>query len=284
MSSRPALPPAPAVARPPRPPARDRARADRHRLGPLRARRGPARPHGLLVPLPLLVPLRGRGDRERPGHRRGAARRQPRRRAPARRVDDRQGDPGGAPAPAQAPPHRRALLQGLSVLLHVRGQDRRRPRPPGQRPAPAARRAAARARLPRGRQGDGQALQGPLQAAPLRPRRLRRGGGEGRRPDRARRDRRRGGGDAHVRPGRAAQAAHRPHLLPGHAVVPALRAARRRLPAGEVQAPLPRARAHRPDRGPAPRPGPGRRRRDPRPHPGRARRHARPPQVRLDGR
>ena len=198
-----------AVARPARPPARDRARADRHRLGPLRARRAAARPDALLVPLPLLVPLRGRGDREHPGHRRRAARRQPRRRAPAGRVDDRQGDPGGAPAPAQAPPHRRALLQGLSVLLHVRGQDRRRPRAPGQRPAAAARRAAARARLPGGRQGDGQALQGPLQAAPLRPRRLRRGGGEGGRADRPRRPRRRRGGDADVRPDRAAQAAHR---------------------------------------------------------------------------
>ena len=28
--------------------------------------------------------------------------------------DDRQGDPGGAPAPAAAEHHRRALLQGLS--------------------------------------------------------------------------------------------------------------------------------------------------------------------------
>ena len=104
------------------------------------------------------------------------ARLQPRRRAAARRVDDRQGDPGGAPAPAQAAPDGRALLQGLSVLQHVRGQDRRRARPPGERAPAALRRAAARARVPGGREGDGEALQGPLPAAPLRPRRLRRGG------------------------------------------------------------------------------------------------------------
>ena len=74
----------------------------------------------VVVPLPLLVPLRGRGDRARPGDRRRPARLQPRRRAAARRLDDRQGDPGGAPAAAPAAPDRRALLQGLSVLLHVR--------------------------------------------------------------------------------------------------------------------------------------------------------------------
>ena len=53
----------------PRVPARDRARAPDHRLGPLRARRVVLRQDALRVPLPLLVPGRGRGDRERPGHR-----------------------------------------------------------------------------------------------------------------------------------------------------------------------------------------------------------------------
>ena len=52
-----------------------------------------------------------------------------------------------------------------------------------------------------------------------------------RRADRAGRGGGRGGGDADVRPGRPAEAAHRPHLLPRDAVVPASRAARRRLPA-----------------------------------------------------
>ena len=44
----------------------DRARAPGLRLGPLRARRGPDGQDALRLPLPLLVPLRGRGDRERP--------------------------------------------------------------------------------------------------------------------------------------------------------------------------------------------------------------------------
>ena len=147
------------------------------------------------------------GDRARPRHRRRPARLQPRGRAPARRVDDRQGDPGGASAPAQAPPDGRALLQGLSVLQHVRHQDRRRAGAPGQRAPSAPRRAAARARVPGGRQGDREALQGPLPAAPLRPRRLRGGGDAGRRPDRPDRRRRRRGGDADARPGRRSSSA-----------------------------------------------------------------------------
>ena len=68
------------------------------------------------------------------------------------------------------------FFKGYPGLQHARLQDRRRARPPGQRPPAAARRGAARARLPRGPQGHREALQGPLPAAPLRPRRLRRGG------------------------------------------------------------------------------------------------------------
>ena len=45
--------------------ARDRARSAARRLGSLRTRRGGARPDPDRVPVPLLVPGRGRGDRER---------------------------------------------------------------------------------------------------------------------------------------------------------------------------------------------------------------------------
>ena len=123
-----------------------------------------------------MVPLRGRGDRERARRGRRAAGLQPLRRAAARRGDDRQGDQGGAPAPAPALPHRRALLQGLSGLLMLLPEDRRAC--PRTRPTSTAcsTTSAARARLPRGPQGHREALQGPLPAAALRPRRLRRGG------------------------------------------------------------------------------------------------------------
>ena len=211
-----------------RPPARDRARPPGHRLGPLGADRGPDGPHGLRLALPLLVPLRGRGHRERARHRRRAAGLQPLGRAAARRGDDHQGDQGGARPPAAAAPHRRALLQGLSGLQHARGQDRRRARPPGQRAPPAGRRGAARARLPRGPQGHGEALQGPLQAAPLRPRRLRRGGDARAGADRARGGRRGGGGDADLRPRQRAPAPHRAAVLPDHADLPAPRPGRLR--------------------------------------------------------
>ena len=138
-----------------------------------------------------------------PADRRRAARLEPLRRAAAGRGDDRQGDPRGAPAPAAAQHHRRALLQGLSGLLDADPEDRLRGRAPRQRPPAALRRGAARARLPRGPQGHREALQGPLPAAPLRPRRLRRGGDAGAGADRAGlRGRRRGGG-AGVRPARA---------------------------------------------------------------------------------
>ena len=88
-------------ARPSRVPARHRAGAPGHRLGSLRARRGLLRPDDLRLPLPLLVPGRGRRHRARPDDRRRAAGLQPLRRAPARRVDDREGDQGRAPRPAR---------------------------------------------------------------------------------------------------------------------------------------------------------------------------------------
>ena len=171
-------------------PAGRRARAPGRRLGPLGARRGRPRPHAGRVLLPPVVPLRGRGHRERPRRGRRPAGLQPLRRAAARRGDDRQGDQGGARAPAPGAPDRRALLQGLPGLQHAAAEDRRRARAPGQRPSPALRRATARARLPRGPQGHREALQGPLPAAPLRPRRLRRGGDARPRADRPDRGRR----------------------------------------------------------------------------------------------
>jgi hypothetical protein len=58
----------------------------------------------------------------------------------------------------------------------------------------------------RGPQGHREALQGPLPAAPLRPRRLRRGGDARARADRARRGRRRRGGRADLRPRRRCSA------------------------------------------------------------------------------
>ena len=161
-----------------------------------------------------------------PSSRRRADRLEPLGRAPAGRDDDRQGDQGGARAPAPAQHHRRALLQGLPGLQHAAAEDRRGRRPPGQRPPPAGRRGAARARLPRGPQGHREALQGPLQAAPLRPRRLRRGRDAGEDADRPRVRGRRRGGPADLRPPERAPEGHRPDLRAAHADVPALRPAR----------------------------------------------------------
>ena len=75
------------------------------------------------------------------------------------------------------------------------------------------RRAAAGARLPRGPQGHREALQGPLQAAPLRPRRLRGGRDARAGADRAGVRGGRRGGRADLRPAQPAQAADRPALL-----------------------------------------------------------------------
>ena len=108
-----------------------------------------------------------------------------------------------------------------------------------------ARRGAARARLPRGPQGHREALQGPLPAAPLRPRRLRRGGDARPRAD---------------RPGRASSAPRRRRrssptstslqrltgllYFPITPTFPHFGLARdARLPAGEVPHPLPRRRS-----------------------------------------
>ncbi len=78
-------------ARPPRPPPRRRAGAPARRLGTRRARPRPRRPGAQLL-LPLLVPGRDRGDRERPDGGRRPARLQPLRRAAPGRADDHAGD------------------------------------------------------------------------------------------------------------------------------------------------------------------------------------------------
>ncbi len=77
------------------------------------------------------------------------------------------------------------FFKGYPGLLDAGLEDRLRSGAPGQRAPAAVRRGAARARLPRGPQRHREALQGPLPAAPLRPRRLRRGRHAGARADRA---------------------------------------------------------------------------------------------------
>ncbi len=193
---------------PARPPAGDRARPHGHRLGPLRAARGPGRPDA----------------RRRSSTTTGSAARS--------RGSSTSRPTGGALLVSN---HAGALPPDASMIAKAIQEEHPRPRKlhltvehffkgypffsmfvakiggvpahPGQRAPPAPRRAAARARLPRGREGDREALQGPLPAAPLRPRRLRRGGDARRRPDRPDRRRRRRGGDADVRPGRRCSSA-----------------------------------------------------------------------------
>ena len=229
-------------------PARRRARAPGHRLGALGARRGPHRPHADRVLLPAVVPLRGRGDRERAGRGRRAAGLQPLRRAAARRADDRQGDQGGALAPAPAPPDGRALLQGLPGLQHAAAQDRRAC--PRTRPTSTACSTTSSQLVlvfPEGRKGTEK-----LYKDRYRLRRFGRGGFV----EAAMRAR------APIVPiavvgaeeaapifaqVKRAAAPDRAALLPDHADLPALRAARHaRLPAGQVQAALPAPGAHRP--------------------------------------
>src|SRR5207253_733111 len=128
-------------------------------------------------------------------------------------------------------------------LLDAAAEDRLRGGSHRQRPSPAVRRGAARAGLPRGAQGHREALQGPLQAPPLRPRRVRGGGDARPRADRAGVRGGRRGGRADLRPGGDPPAPDGAHLLPDHPYVPGARAAglRGAVPAGEVQDPLPRA-------------------------------------------
>ena len=128
----------------------------------------------LRVLFQVVVPGRGQRDREPADDRRGAGGRQPRRRAAVRRTDDRRwrcttstrrtGTCACWP-PTWCSTCRWSVSRAQGRPHH--GVHRRR--------APAAGRRRADRGLPRGLQGAGQALQGSLQAAALRPRRVRLG-------------------------------------------------------------------------------------------------------------
>ena len=129
----------------------------------------------------LRVPLRdlvaGRDDRgeERTCAWARAAGLQSRRLAVSlRRDDDHDGDHEAAPAAAVAALHGPRLGLRAPVPLLVHAPCRRRPGEPAQR-HPAARRGRARRGLPRGRQGDREAVSRALPRAALRSRGLRRG-------------------------------------------------------------------------------------------------------------
>ena len=122
--------------------------------------------------LQVVVPGGGQRYREPAEERCRAGGGQPRRRAAVRRAD---GVGGGARQPPRPPrPAAAGRRHG------VRPADGRPGRAQGRshhgvhrRRAPAARRGRADRRVPRGLQGPGQALQGPLQAAAVRSGRLR---------------------------------------------------------------------------------------------------------------
>ena len=117
----------------------------------------------------------------------------------ARRADDHAGDPPRAPGAAAALHAGRALVQGLPGRRPAHEQDGRGARPPRERPAPARRRAAPGAGVPRGDEGQPQALLAALQAAALRPGRLRAHRHARRGADRPDRGGRRRGRDADLR-------------------------------------------------------------------------------------
>ena len=106
---------------------------------------------------------------------------------PLGRDHDGHRDPEGAPAPALPAVPGAELGVHAAVRLVRAAQGRRRSGVALQRD-PAARAGRARRRVPRGRQGSGEGLQGPLPPPALRPRRLR-----GDRAANARADRARGG-------------------------------------------------------------------------------------------
>ena len=114
------------------------------------------------------------------------------------------GDHEGAPAAALAAVHGPRLGVRAAVPVGVHAPGRRRPGEPAQRDA-AARAGRAGDGLPRGRQGNRQAVLGALPPAALRPRRIRRGRAADRRADRPGRGRRLGGDlpEARRQPGRS---------------------------------------------------------------------------------
>ena len=145
--------------------------------------------------------------------------------------------------PLPAPARRRPGVPD-AVRQRAGPQGRRHAGLQRGRRADAARRRAGR-RLARGLQGHRQAVLRALQAAAVRPRRLRVGGAAHRRPDRAAVGRRRRGDLPAGRQHPVAGAAARRALHPDHAVLPAARAARPGAAAVEVAAGVRRADPHR---------------------------------------
>ena len=152
-------------------PARPRARPNGDRLGPLGAGRRARRPHRVRVPLPLLVPGRGRGHRERAGARAGrcwsptTAGRLPADAAMIAKAIAR-----GAPAPAAG-----ALATARRVRPDPRPRDaadearRRLRRTPRTSIACCSTRASSCSCFPRAEPAP-QAAAGALPAAPVRRR------------------------------------------------------------------------------------------------------------------
>ena len=158
-------------------------RGDR-RLRSRRALRADARA-ALRVPLRRVVACRGDGHRAPARERPRARGREPLGCAAVRRPDGAAGDParapGAAPVPHAGARHVRAPARAGADADQV-GLGARQPR---ERRAPAARGRAARG-VPRGREGDRQALQRALQARALRPRGVRAGGAPDRHADHSR--------------------------------------------------------------------------------------------------
>ena len=162
-------------ARAPRAPAGDRARAPDHRLGPLRARRVGAFDKTLYeflyhywfrVEVEGIEHVPATGGALLVSNHAGALPPDAAMIAKAIKTEH------ARPRPLHLTVEH--FFKGYPGLSMLDGQARRRPRAPRERAPPALRRGAARARLPRGPQGHREALQGPLPAAALRPRRLRR--------------------------------------------------------------------------------------------------------------
>ena len=206
------------------------------------------------VILPVLRPLYEKwfrteaiGMHNVPDVGRRARRGQPLGHPSARRADDRgraARRPSGPPPPADA--RRR---------LHVQVPRGRAARPQAGRHAglqpgrgAAHVRGRARRRVAGGVQRHRQAVPRPLQAAALRPRRLRDGRAAHRGADHPVLDRRRRGDLPQDRRHQAARPAARRPVLPGYADVPAARAARAGAAAVEVADRVRRADPHRHDR------------------------------------
>ena len=274
---------APRQPRPARPPAGDRARAHDHRLGALASASRGCSTARVYVPLPLLVPLRGRGDRERPAT------------GGALLVSNHAGAlPPDASMIAKAiqeeHPRPRPLhltvehfFKGYPVLQHVRRQARRRARASrrtctaccttsssscsSSRRARKATEKLYKDRYRLRRFGRGGFVEAAMRAGvPIVPVAV--VGAEEAMPTFAQIG--------------LLKRLTGPHLLPRHAAVPALRAARRRATCRPSSASASSSRCAR-TTGRAPwednGPGAGRRRGHPRPHPGRAHRHARAPPL-----